>query len=57
MGRKKKEIEIEDKKFGSRRALVYGEKRFFYANSDEKRFALRKIKAWKVSEKEKQNDN
>lgn len=57
MGRKKKEIEIEDKKFGSKRALVYGEKRFFYSNSDEKRFALRKIKAWKVLEKEKQNDN
>lgn len=57
MGRKKKEIEIEDKKIGSKRALVYGKKHFFYSTSDEKRFALRKIKAWKVLEKEKQNDN
>lgn len=57
MGRKKKEIKIEDKMIGSKRALVYGKKHFFYSNSDEKRIALRKIKAWKVLEKEKQNDN
>lgn len=59
MARKKKK-EIEDKNLGSKRALVYDGKYFYYFDSESKRIAENKIKAWKVLKsinKEKQNDN
>lgn len=45
---RKKKKKVEDKRIGSRRALVYGDKHFYYTNSEEKRFAQRKIIAWKA---------
>lgn len=58
--RKKKKVdtklEVEDKRIGSRRALVYGEKRFFYTTSDEKRIAQRKIIAWQALQNCDQGD-
>jgi hypothetical protein len=53
MARKKKleekpELEIEDKRMGWRRALVYKNKHFYYVTQEERRFALKKIAAWRV---------
>jgi hypothetical protein len=50
--RRKKKI-VEDKRIGSRRALVYEGKHFYYTNSEEKRFAERKIIAWKALQGDK----
>lgn len=59
MARKKKlpGSEIEDKKMGWRRALVYKDKHFYYVTPEERRFALKKIAAWKVLLGEKHDHN